>query len=173
MDEHGFKRQGGLLSFVLYALAAHGDPPLTQARLCDAVVAALESPRRRRQGCATPSSRPWSRGRSLADAVGLPSPELMASQTEVVGAFGDWLRARGLVEGCGFSRSGDALTCAFRGCVCLHTVSLLRESRADAVPPCVLVGLLVALLRARGVHAAVAAFRMTDDGCEWQLDLGR
>ncbi len=157
MDEHGFKRQGGLLSFVLYALAAHGDPPLTQARLCDAVVAALESPR----------------GRSLADAVGLPSPELMASQTEVVGAFGDWLRARGLVEGCGFSRSGDALTCAFRGCVCLHTVSLLRESRADAVPPCVLVGLLVALLRARGVHAAVAAFRMTDDGCEWQLDLGR
>lgn len=157
MDEQRFKRQEGLLSFVLYALAEHGDPPLTQASLLAALVAAFGSPR----------------GRSLADAVGLPSPELMASQAEVVGAFGDWLRARGLVEGCGFSRSGDALTCVFRGCICLHTTGLLRESRADAVPPCVLVGLLVALLRARGVHATVAAFRMTDEGCEWQLDLGR
>lgn len=157
MDRHGREEQGGLLGFMLYALAAHGDPPLTQAALSQAIIAAFESPH----------------GRSLADAVGLPSPELMGSQAEVLGAFGDWARARRLVEGCGFSRSGDALICTFRACVCLDVVDRLRAGPHDATPPCVLVGLLAALLHARGIRVEVVSYRRTDEGCEWRFETGR
>lgn len=157
MDRQGREGEGDLLGFVLYALAAHGDPPLTHDSLSRAIVAAFGSPD----------------GRSLADAAGLPSPELMGSQAEVLGAFGDWVRARGFVEGCGFSRSGSALTCAFRACVCLDVVDRLRAGRPDAAPPCVLVGLLMALLQARGIRAEVASYRRTDEGCEWRFELGR
>lgn len=157
MERRGRDGGKGLLGLVLYALAAHGAPPLTQASLSQAVSAAFGSPE----------------GRRLADAAGLPSPELMASQGEVVGAFGDWLRARGLVEGCGFSRAGNGLTCTFRACACLDAVDGLRATHPEADPPCVVVGLLAALLRAKGFHARVMSFRRADDGCEWQLDLGR
>ncbi|MGB9594048.1 MAG: hypothetical protein ACPL7R_07915, partial [Anaerolineae bacterium] len=112
-------------------------------------------------------------GRNLADGVGLPSPELMVSQAEVVGAFGDWLRARGLVEGCGFYRADDGLTCTFRACACLDMVDRLRAIQPDAHPPCVVVGLLAALLHAWGVRAEVVSHRRTDEGCEWRLDLRR
>lgn len=147
----------GLLGFVLYALAAHNEPPLTQAALSQALVAAFASPA----------------GRRLADAAGLPSPELLRSQAEVVGAFGDWLRAQGLVDGCGFTRSEGGLTCTFRACACLDVVDRLRAEQPDATPPCVLVGLLAALLHVRGISARAVSFRRTDEGCEWQLDLGR
>lgn len=157
MERRGQEGQGGLLGFVLYALAAHGNPPLTQAALSRAIAAAFESPG----------------GRALADAAGLPSPELMGSQTEVLGAFGDWVRARGLVEGCGFSRSGDTLTCTFRACVCLDVADRLGAGQPDAAPPCVLVGLLAALFHARGVRAEVVSYRRTDEGCEWRLETRR
>lgn len=157
MERRGRDGEQGLLNLVLYALAAYGDPPLTQVSLLQAVIAAFGSPE----------------GRRLADAAGLPSPELMASQGEVVGAFGDWLRARGLVEGCGFSRAGDVLTCTFRACACLAAVDRLRAERPDVAPPCVVVGLLAALLQAKGIHAKVLSFRRADGGCEWQLELGR
>ncbi|MDH7488900.1 MAG: hypothetical protein QHH80_05280 [Anaerolineae bacterium] len=157
MDRHGREEQRSLLGFVLYALAAHGDPPLTQAGLSEALAAALES----------------ADGRNLADGVGLPSPELLGGVGEILGAFGDWLRARGLVEGCGFSRADHVLACEFRACVCLDAVDRLRAGRPDAEPPCVLVGALVALLRARGVRAAVVSYRRTDEGCEWRLDSRR
>lgn len=157
MDRRVREGQEGLLGFVLYALAAHGEPPLTQAALSQAIAAAFGSPD----------------GRSLADAAGLPSPELMGSQPEVIGAFGDWVRARGFVEGCGFSRSGDALTCTFRACTCLDMVDRLRTKRPDAMPPCVLVGLLAALFHARGVRAEVVSYRRTEEGCEWRFETGR
>lgn len=157
MNRHGLERQGSLLGFVLYALAAHGDPPLTQAGLSETLAAAFES----------------ADGRNLADGVGLPSPELLGSQAEVIGAFGDWVRARGLVEGCGFSRSGDALTCEFRACACLDAVDRVRASRPGAAPPCLLAGLMAALLHARGIRASMVAYRRTDEGCEVQFVLGR
>jgi len=157
MDGHGREGQGSLLEFVLYALAAHGNPPLTQAGLSEALAAAFES----------------ADGRDLADGVGLPSPELLGGVGEILGAFGDWLRVRGLVDGCGFSRAGPVLACEFRACVCLNAADRLRAGRPDAEPPCVLVGALRALLRARGFHAEVASYRRTDEGCEWRLDMGR
>lgn len=157
MNARASDGRGRLMGFVLYALAAHGVPTLTQEALSEAVVAAFGS----------------SGGRILADAAGVPSPELLGSQAEVVGAFGDWVRAQGLVEGCGFTRSEGGVTCAFRACACSDVVDRLRAERPDAAPPCILIGLLTALLQARGIHAKVGSFRKTDEGCEWKLDLGR
>jgi len=157
MSARGQDRRGNLVGFVLYALATQGKPPLTQAELTRAIVAAFESPD----------------GRSLADGLDLPSPELLGGLGEVIGAFGDWLRTQGIVEGCGFSRSGDALTCEFRACLCLGVVDRLRAAQPDAVPPCVVVGLLAAFFQARGIRAEMVSFRRTDEGCEWQFALRR
>ncbi len=150
-------KRENLLAFVLFALAKYGEPRLRQPVLQSAVSHAFQDPD----------------GRMLADVLGLPSPELKATLSETVGAFGDWLRHREIVQGCGFSAAGTTLTCRFEDCAFFPAARGLVSGPEDSDCPCVLMALLGALLRARGTAVDVESCRVTEKECVWMLDVKR
>ena len=105
----------------------------------------------------------WSLERDIQQflvQLGQPVIEPEASLVEVIGGFGDFIRHRRLVTGCGYQREGHRLRCEFQSCVFAPVAELVTGEGGTC--PCPLMQLFTELLRQHGTEAEVLGHSIED-----------
>ncbi len=110
--------------------------------------------------------------RQLLSQLGRPVIKPEAGLMEVIGGFGDFIRRKKLVAGCGYRREGDQLHCEFQSCAFAPVAELVTGDGGTC--PCPLVQLLTELLRERGWVTEVFSHSVEDGSrvrCVFHLTL--
>jgi len=96
----------------------------------------------------------------LLAQLGRPVIEPGASLIEVIAGFGDFIRRKRLVTGCGYQRSGNLLRCEFQSCAFAPVAELVTSQGGTC--PCPLVQLFTELLQQHGWGAQVLGHSVED-----------
>ena len=104
--------------------------------------------------------------------LGQPVIEPGASLVEVICGFGDFIRRKRLVTGCGYQREGNRLRCEFQSCAFAPVAELVTSEGGTC--PCPLMQLFTELLRQHGWVAEVVSHSVEDGSrvkCVFHLTL--
>jgi hypothetical protein len=96
----------------------------------------------------------------LLAQLGRPMIEPGASLVEVIGGFGDFIRRKRLVTGCGYQRDGNRLRCEFQSCAFAPVAELVTGDGGTC--PCPLMQLFTELLRQHGWGVEVLGHLIED-----------
>ena len=96
----------------------------------------------------------------LLAQLGRPVIEPGASLIEVIAGFGDFIRRKRLVTGCGYQRDGNRLCCEFQSCAFAPVAELVTGEGGTC--PCPLMQLFTELLRQHGRGAEVLSHSVED-----------
>ena len=112
-------------------------------------------------------------GQQLLSQLGRPVIKPGASLAEVIGGFGDFIRCKKLVTGCGYQREGDRLRCEFQSCAFANVAELVTGEGGTC--PCPLMQLFTELLQEHGWVAEIVSHSVEDGSrlkCVFHLTLG-
>ena len=105
----------------------------------------------------------WSLERDIQQLLvqlGRPVIEPGASLIEVIAGFGDFIRRKRLVTGCGYQREGNRLRCEFQSCAFAPVAELVTGEGGTC--PCPLMQLFTELLQQHGTEAEVLGHSIED-----------